>query len=84
VSAFTPAFRAEVDQIRAAHAEAWTENVRDLKEGLDNGEDPAEAFWILYHIGLHDLARETVATVFACAMLRDAQAAQAATAGSPR
>jgi hypothetical protein len=81
---FTPAYRAELDQIRAEHAEAWAESVRDLKKELDNGQDPAEAFRILYHIGLRDLAREMVATAFACAMLRDAQAAQAATAGSPR
>jgi hypothetical protein len=73
---FTTAYRAQLDQMRAAVAEAWAESVHAMRDELDDGADPAEAFGILYEVAWRAVPHENVAAAFAYAVLRDAQDAR--------
>jgi hypothetical protein len=84
VSANTPDYRFKLEEVQGSIGEAWTNSVQATREALDGGRDPAALFWEIFAAARFDMTHDRAATAFAYAMLRDAQAAQAATAGSPR
>jgi hypothetical protein len=69
-----PGVRAKLDQHRAAMKPVWADSVDQARATLADGADPTTVFYTLYLAG-RDIEHDRLATVFAYALLREAQSA---------
>jgi hypothetical protein len=69
-----PGDRAKLDQHQAAMKPIWADSVDQARATLADGADPTTVFYTLYLAG-RDIEHNRLATVFAFALLREAQAA---------